>query len=75
MAGMPQSLDVKQLFDQSIFVRASIQGVLREGAIAAVLTVLMIYAKARVQLERAVGTTLENNGITVDEAMRGKVNR
>jgi len=34
-----------------------------------------VYAKARVQLERAVGTTLENNGITVDEAMRGKVNR
>jgi multidrug efflux pump subunit AcrB len=42
MASMPQSLDVKQLFDQSIFVRASIQGVLREGAIAAVLTGLMI---------------------------------
>jgi len=42
MAGLPQSLEVKQLFDQSVFVRASIQGVLREGAIAAVLTGLMI---------------------------------
>ena len=34
-----------------------------------------VYAKARVQLERAVGSTLENNGVTVDEAMRGRVNR
>jgi multidrug efflux pump subunit AcrB len=42
MAGLPQSLEVKQLFDQSVFVRASIQGVLREGAIAAALTGLMI---------------------------------
>jgi multidrug efflux pump subunit AcrB len=42
MAGMPKSLEVKQLFDQSLFVRASIHGVLREGAIAAVLTGLMI---------------------------------
>jgi multidrug efflux pump subunit AcrB len=41
-AGLPQSLEVKQLFDQSLFVRASIHGVLREGAIAAVLTGLMI---------------------------------
>ena len=34
-----------------------------------------VYAKSGVQLERAVGATLENNGITLDEAMRGKVNR
>jgi outer membrane protein len=32
-----------------------------------------VYAKARVQLQRAVGTTLEDNGITIDEAMRGRV--
>jgi multidrug efflux pump subunit AcrB len=42
LAGLPKSLRVKQLFDQSLFVRAAIQGVLREGAIAAGLTGLMI---------------------------------
>ncbi len=40
--GLPPSLEVKQLFDQSLFVRAAINGVLREGAIAAGLTGLMI---------------------------------
>jgi multidrug efflux pump subunit AcrB len=38
----PQGLHVAQFFDQSLFVRASIQGVLREGLIAACLTVIMI---------------------------------
>ncbi|HEY2012802.1 MAG TPA: efflux RND transporter permease subunit [Bryobacteraceae bacterium] len=42
MASLPQSLHVQQLFDQSLFVRAAIGGVLREGAIAAALTGLMI---------------------------------
>ena len=41
-AGLPASLTVTQLFDQSIFVRAAINGVLREGVIAACLTALMI---------------------------------
>jgi multidrug efflux pump subunit AcrB len=41
-AGLPKSLNVDFLFDQSVFVRASISGVLREGAIAACLTALMI---------------------------------
>jgi CzcA family heavy metal efflux pump len=41
-AGLPKSLKVDFLFDQSVFVRASINGVLREGAIAACLTALMI---------------------------------
>ncbi|HEV2984488.1 MAG TPA: efflux RND transporter permease subunit [Vicinamibacterales bacterium] len=41
-AGLPKSLNVDFLFDQSVFVRASISGVLREGAIAALLTALMI---------------------------------
>ncbi len=41
-ASLPPSLKVTQLFDQSLFVRAAIQGVLREGAIAAALTGLMI---------------------------------
>ena len=42
LAGLPGSLHVQQLFDQSLFVRASINGVLREAAIAAGLTGLMI---------------------------------
>jgi len=41
-AGLPASFNVTQLFDQSIFVRAAINGVLREGVIAACLTALMI---------------------------------
>jgi multidrug efflux pump subunit AcrB len=41
-AGLPSSLRIDYLFDQSLFVRASITGVLREGAIAALLTALMI---------------------------------
>ena len=39
---LPKELEITQLFDQSIFVRASINGVLREGVIAACLTALMI---------------------------------
>ena len=35
-------LSIKALFDQSLFVRASIQGVVREGLIAACLTAVMI---------------------------------
>jgi multidrug efflux pump subunit AcrB len=39
---LPDELDVKPIADQSVFVRASIQGVIREGVIAAALTSLMI---------------------------------
>jgi CzcA family heavy metal efflux pump len=39
---LPPELNIKALFDQSLFVRASIQGVLREGLIAACLTAAMI---------------------------------
>jgi multidrug efflux pump subunit AcrB len=42
MSTLPSSLKVKTLFDQSIFVRASLNGVLLEATIAAVLTGLMI---------------------------------
>ena len=42
MAGMPASLVVRPLFDQSLFVSAAIDGVIREGLIAAVLTAIMI---------------------------------
>jgi multidrug efflux pump subunit AcrB len=39
---LPPELEIKPLADQSIFVRASISGVIREGVIAACLTGLMI---------------------------------
>jgi CzcA family heavy metal efflux pump len=38
----PEGLKVSTLFDQSLFVRAAIQGVLREAVIAACLTAIMI---------------------------------
>src|SRR5246500_3893782 len=38
----PPGLDIKLLFDQSVFVQQAIDSVLREGAIAAGLTALMI---------------------------------
>jgi CzcA family heavy metal efflux pump len=41
-AGLPPELHIAQLADQSIFVRASIDGVLKEATIAACLTGLMI---------------------------------
>jgi multidrug efflux pump subunit AcrB len=41
-AAAPPGLKISELFDQSIFVKSSITGVLREGAIAAGLTALMI---------------------------------
>ena len=42
LAGLPPELEVRQLADQSVFVRAAVQGVLREAAIAAGLTGIMI---------------------------------
>ncbi len=39
---LPPELTIKALFDQSLFVRASINGVLREGLTAACLTAAMI---------------------------------
>ena len=41
-ASLPPQLVITPIFDQSIFVRAAVQGVVREGLIAAVLTALMI---------------------------------
>src|SRR5712664_2024865 len=41
-AAAPPGLQIDELFDQSVFVKQSIEGVLREGAIAAGLTALMI---------------------------------
>jgi multidrug efflux pump subunit AcrB len=39
---LPPELKISSLFDQSLFVRASIEGVIREGAIATILTAIMI---------------------------------
>ena len=41
-AQLPPELKLELLFDQSVFVRAAVEGVLKEGAIAAGLTALMI---------------------------------
>ncbi len=41
-AAAPKGMTITALFDQSVFVTSSIEGVLREGAIAAALTALMI---------------------------------
>ena len=42
LARLPKELKVALLFDQSIFVRAAVEGVVKEAAIAAGLTALMI---------------------------------
>jgi multidrug efflux pump subunit AcrB len=41
-SGLPPQLKIKPVSDQSIFVKASINGVIREGVIAACLTAIMI---------------------------------
>src|SRR5437870_4558233 len=41
-AQLPPELKLEPLFDQSVFVRAAVDGVLKEGAIAAGLTAVMI---------------------------------
>ena len=41
-AAAPAGLTISELFDQSVFVKDSVRGVLREGAIAAGLTAMMI---------------------------------
>ena len=41
-AAAPPGLEMTELFDQSIFVRAAINGVVKEGVIAALLTATMI---------------------------------
>jgi multidrug efflux pump subunit AcrB len=42
LARLPKELKVALLFDQSVFVRAAIEGVVKEAAIAACLTALML---------------------------------
>ncbi|HEY5958941.1 MAG TPA: efflux RND transporter permease subunit, partial [Polyangiaceae bacterium] len=43
LAKLPKELKASLLFDQSLFVRAAVEGVVREAAIAAGLTALMIF--------------------------------
>ncbi len=42
LAGLPPELEAKEFADQSLFVRAAVNGVVKEGVIAACLTALMI---------------------------------
>src|SRR5207302_11214561 len=42
IAGLPPALTVRPLFDQSLSLRAAINGVIKEGLIAAGLTAVMI---------------------------------
>jgi multidrug efflux pump subunit AcrB len=42
LSRLPKTLKVALLFDQSVFVRAAVQGVVKEAAIAAGLTALML---------------------------------
>jgi multidrug efflux pump subunit AcrB len=42
LSGLPPGLEVKEFADQSLFVRAAVDGVVKEGVIAAALTALMI---------------------------------
>jgi multidrug efflux pump subunit AcrB len=39
---VPKEMEIRTLFDQSIFVRSAIEGVIKEGVIAACLTAVMI---------------------------------
>ncbi|SEF57374.1 Multidrug efflux pump subunit AcrB [Bryocella elongata] len=42
LAGLPKTLQIKPIFDQSVFVRAAVSDVVREASIAAALTGVMI---------------------------------
>jgi multidrug efflux pump subunit AcrB len=42
LGGLPPELDVREFADQSLFVRAAVNDVVKEGAIAAALTAMMI---------------------------------
>jgi len=42
LSGLPPELEVKEFADQSLFVRAAVNDVVKEGVIAAVLTAVMI---------------------------------
>lgn len=73
-----QSLDAEQKKYQ--FGTSTTTAVLQtRSALATAESTLMsamaAYEKSRVELERAVGTLLDNNGISIDDAARGQVSR
>jgi outer membrane protein TolC len=73
-----QSLDAEQKKYQ--FGTSTTTAVLQNrSALAAAESTLMsamaAYEKARVELDRAVGTLLDHNGISIDDAARGNVTR
>jgi hypothetical protein len=73
-----QSLDAEQKKYQ--FGTSTTTAVLQNrSAMAAAESTLMsamaAYEKARVELDRAVGTLLDHNGISIDDAARGNVTR
>jgi outer membrane protein TolC len=37
------------------------------------VTAMTVYEKAKVELDRSTGTTLEHNGIKIEDAIRGTV--
>src|ERR1700733_4316223 len=45
------------------------------GAESTLMSAMAAYEKSRVELDRAVGTLLDHNGISIDEAARGQVTR
>jgi multidrug efflux pump subunit AcrB len=64
-AGLPTSLNVDFLFDQSVFVRSSINGVVREGVIAGCLTglmILMLRRRERIGNNQSPRTTRKRTG-------------
>jgi multidrug efflux pump subunit AcrB len=70
LAGLPPALKVRELFDQSLFVRAAINGVVREACIAAFLTGLMIVLNLLGQTTNVMtlGGMALAVGILVDDA-------
>src|SRR5579859_5433733 len=73
-----QSLDAEQKKFQ--FGTSTTTAVLQtRSALATAESTLMsamaAYEKSRVELERSVGTLLDNNGISIDDAARGQVTR
>jgi multidrug efflux pump subunit AcrB len=42
LRGLPPELEVREFSDQSVFVRAAVDGVVKEGLVAAALTALMV---------------------------------
>src|SRR5258706_3161112 len=75
LAGLPSSLKVDFLFDQSVFVRAAITGVLREGAIAGCLTGLMILLFLRSWRSTVIVATSIPLSILVSIAMLHALNQ